>query len=82
MLSEREFELVKTTDPGSRFFLVKQGNNSVVARVDLSGMGDVISILSGRASTVAILDEVRKAHGEDPNVWIPIFHQKVQEASE
>jgi type IV secretion system protein VirB4 len=82
MLSEREFQLVKTTDPGSRFFLVKQGNSSVIARVDLSGMGDVINILSGRASTVVILDEVRKIHGDDPNVWIPIFDKKVQEASE
>lgn len=82
MLSEREFQLVKTTDPGTRFFLVKQGTSSVVARIDLSGMGDVINILSGRASTVAILDEVRKTYGDDPNIWIPIFDKKVQEASE
>jgi type IV secretion system protein VirB4 len=82
MLSEREFQLLKTTDPGSRYFLLKQGNNSVIARVDLRGMEDVINVLSGRASTVGILDEVRKQHGDDPNVWIPIFNQKVKEMSE
>ncbi len=82
MLSEREHNLIKTTDPGSRFFLVKQGNDSVIARVDLSGMGDVINVLSGRADTVLILDEVRKKHGEDPNVWIPIFNQKLKELKE
>jgi type IV secretion system protein VirB4 len=79
MLSEREHNLIKTTDPGTRFFLVKQGNDSVIARVDLSGMSDVVNVLSGRADTVIILDEVRKKHGDDPNVWIPIFNQKLKE---
>ncbi|MFI4983577.1 MAG: VirB4 family type IV secretion/conjugal transfer ATPase [Rickettsiales bacterium] len=82
MLSQREFDLIKSTDPSTRFFLVKQGNDSVIARVDLRGMSDVISILSGRADTVGVLDEIRKTHGEDPNVWIPIFHKKVQEMQE
>ena len=44
MLSEREFSIVKNTDPGSRFFLVKQDNDGVVARIDLSGMDDVIRV--------------------------------------
>lgn len=82
MLSAREFELVKTIDPGTRYFLVKQANDSVVARVDLSGMNDVISILSGRASTVGILDDVRKEVGDDPSIWIPVFHKRIQEMSE
>ncbi len=78
MLSEREFQLIKTTDPGSRFFLIKQGNDAVVARIDLSGMDDIISVLSGRADTVAILDEIRKEHGDDPSVWIPLFYERMQ----
>ncbi len=82
MLSEREFQLIKTTDPGTRYFLIKQGNDSVIARVDLSAMTDVVNVLSGRASTVGILDEVRKQSGDDPNVWIPIFNKRVQELSE
>ncbi len=77
MLSEREFNLLKTTDPGSRFFLVKQGKDVVVARIDLSGMEDVICVLSGRAETVNILDEVLKEYGDNPDVWLPIFQEKV-----
>ncbi len=79
MVTEREFELLKNTDPGSRFFLVKQGTNVVVARIDLSGMEDIVSILSGRAETVAILDEIIAKHGEDPSIWIPIFKEKVKQ---
>jgi len=80
MLSEREFNLLKSTDPGSRFFLVKQGKDVVVARIDLSGMEDVVSVLSGRAETVEILDEVLAEYGNNPEVWIPIFQQRVQKA--
>jgi type IV secretion system protein VirB4 len=78
MLSEREFNLLKNTDPASRYFLVKQGKDVVVARIDLSGMEDVISVLSGRAETVAILDEVRARVGDDPDAWLPIYSQRVK----
>lgn len=80
MLSQREFILIKTTDPSSRFFLVKQGIDAVVARVDLSGMNDIIDVLSGRADTVRLLDKIREEHGEDPNTWLPIFWQRLKEA--
>ena len=78
MLSDREYNLLKTTDPGSRYFLVKQGKDVVVARIDLSGMEDAINILSGRAETVGILDKVLQEHGNDPNEWIPLFMQRVK----
>ena len=80
MLSDREFNLLKTTDPGSRYFLVKQGKDVVVARIDLSGMEDVIGILSGRAETVSVLDEVRNEVGDDPNDWIPLFQERIRSA--
>ena len=82
MLSEREFQLVKNTDPGTRYFLVKQNNSSVIARVDLGGMSDVVNILSGRADTVGILSQVLKEHGHNANVWMPIFNKRIQELSE
>ncbi len=76
MLSEREFTLVKTTDPGTRFFLVKQDNDGVVARVDLSGMDEVIRVLSARVDTVIILDQIINEVGDDPNDWLPIFYER------
>ncbi len=78
MVTDREFNLLKTTDPGSRFFLVKQGKDVVVARLDLSGMEDVVDILSGRAETVGMLDEIRKELGDDPAVWMPVFAEKMR----
>lgn len=82
MLTEREYNLIKSTDPGTRYFLVKQGSDAVIARVDLSQMLDVINVLSGRADTVLILDKVRAEHGEDPDVWIPIFNKRLTEVKD
>jgi len=76
MLSEREFNLVKTTDPSTRFFLVKQDNDGVIARVDLSGMEEVVRVLSARADTVVLLDDIIEEVGEDPDDWLPIYYQK------
>ncbi|ASI47778.1 MAG: VirB4 family type IV secretion/conjugal transfer ATPase [Anaplasma ovis] len=80
MLTEREYSLIKYTDPGSRFFLVKQGVSAVVARIDLRGLEDTINVLSGRAETVLMLNEIIEEVGRDPNVWLPIFCQKVKNA--
>lgn len=76
MLSEREFTLVKTTDPSSRFFLVKQDNDGVIARIDLSGMDEIIRVLSARVDTALIMDEIISEVGSDPNAWLPIFYER------
>ena len=77
MLSDKEFDLVKTIDPASRFFLVKQETRTAIARINLSGMMDAIHILSGRAETVELLRNIRNEVGDNPEAWIPIFLEKV-----
>ncbi len=76
MLSQREFNLVRTTDPATRFFLVKQDNDGVIARVDLGGMEEAIRVLSGRLETVLLLDSIIQEVGDDPDDWLPIFYQR------
>lgn len=78
MLTQREFNLILKTDPGSRYFLIKQGTGAVVAKVDLSGMTDIINVLSGRSSVITMLDELRAEHGEDPANWLKIFYRKAR----
>lgn len=79
MLSEREFQLIKTIEPGSRYFLIKQDNSGVIAKIDLTGMTDIINVLSGRAETVLLLDEIIKEIKSDkPEDWLPIFYKRVR----
>jgi type IV secretion system protein VirB4 len=42
-----------------------------VARLDLSGMPDLLTVLSGRESSVRRLDELRHIHGDQPEDWLP-----------
>jgi type IV secretion system protein VirB4 len=73
-LSERELQLLREElDKESRYFLLKQGRDSVVAKIDLSALPEILSILSGRAETVAQLTKIRSQVGDDPDRWLPIF---------
>ena len=68
-LSAHEVGLVRALPPHSRAFLVKHGNHSVVARLELSGTPEILTLLSGRESTVRKLDELRETHGDAPSAW-------------
>jgi type IV secretion system protein VirB4 len=73
-LSQREFALVRDElDPAERRFLVKQGLDSVVAELDLTGLDDALAVLSGRAETVALLERIRAEHGDAPEAWSAPF---------
>jgi type IV secretion system protein VirB4 len=68
-LTEHELGLVRGLPPHARCFLVKHGAHSVVARLDLSEMPDLVKVLSGRESVVRRLDEIRRRTGDHPAGW-------------
>jgi type IV secretion system protein VirB4 len=70
-LTEHELELVRTIPDSAHCFLIKHGNDSVVARLNLTGEKDILTVLSGRERTVRLLDEIRIETGDDPAAWLP-----------
>lgn len=70
-LSDHEFDLVRTLPDTSRCFLVKHGADSVVARLNLNGERDLLTVLSGRERTVRMLDDIRAEVGDQPDAWLP-----------
>jgi type IV secretion system protein VirB4 len=70
-LTRHELELVRTLPDSAHCFLVKHGRESVVARLDLAGERDLLTILSARERTVRLLDAIRAEHGDDPDAWLP-----------
>ncbi|MBB3033128.1 VirB4 family type IV secretion/conjugal transfer ATPase [Alteriqipengyuania lutimaris] len=70
-LTQHELALIRTLPAHSRCFLVRQPDASVVVRLDLSGAPEVLTILSGRESSVRRLDLLREAVGDDPADWFP-----------
>ncbi len=70
-LTEHEFALIRSLPAHSRCFLVRQPDASVVVRLDLSGAPEVLTMLSGRESSVRRLDLLREAVGNEPAQWYP-----------
>lgn len=72
-LSGQEFEFIRSLPAHSHCFLVRQANRSVVVRLDLNGMPDLLTVLSGRESSVRKLDELRASVGDNPSHWYPLL---------
>lgn len=79
-LTEREFRLIKEQlEPGSRSFLVKQGHQSIVCRLDLQGFDGELAVISGRARHLERLQRLLKEQGADPERWLPAFMSTCQQ---
>jgi len=72
-LTVKEFNFIKNTPPEKRTFLVKHGNDSVIARLDLSKMPDLVKVLSGRKETVEECAALRERYGDEPENWLAEF---------
>jgi type IV secretion system protein VirB4 len=67
-LTEREFDLIKRELlPNSRKFLIKKGNESVVAELNLKGFDDELAIISGTTENVLLVSEIINEVGSNPD---------------
>lgn len=76
-LTPHEFDLVRSLPDQSHCFLIKHGQESVVARLNLSNEKELLTILSGREATVRLLDDILKTTGSDPEAWMPQLLERV-----
>lgn len=78
-LTYREFQLIKEDmQVGSRRFLIKQGHNSVVAELNLSGFDEELAVISGTTDNVVKVNKIIEEHGENPDTWLPIFFNQLK----
>lgn len=75
-LTHREYELIKNFGEKSRLCLIKQGQNSVVAELNLKGFDDELAVLSGNTATSELAERLVRDLGDDPAVWLPEFHKQ------
>lgn len=81
-LTQPEYQAVREDlTVGGRRFLLKQGTASVACELDLSGMDDLVAVLSGRASTVRLMERLIADVGPDPSAWLPPFRRQWRAAS-
>lgn len=73
-LTHRELALIRDElDPGEHVFLVKQGHQSVVCRLDLAGLGPEVEVISARAAGLERLECLLRERGSDPDTWLDDF---------
>jgi type IV secretion system protein VirB4 len=56
-------------------FLLKQGRASVACELDLTGLEDLVAVLSGRAATVRLMERLIAERGDAPDAWLPAFRE-------
>lgn len=75
-LTPREFELIKHTPENSGRFLLKKGGESVLLRLDLSGLDDMLAVLSASRDNVEVMQGLIRDLGPDPARWLPLFFER------
>lgn len=72
-LTTAEYDFVRRSVPEDRVFLLKQGKESVLCRLDLSHMQDYLPVFSGTQENVNKLDRLREQYGHAPKAWLKYF---------
>ncbi|MBS0481998.1 MAG: VirB4 family type IV secretion/conjugal transfer ATPase [Proteobacteria bacterium] len=72
-LTSHELALIRALPANSRCFLVRHANDSMVVRLDLSGVPELLTVLSGREANVRRLDMIRANVGDDPARWLSML---------
>ena len=75
-LTPREFELVRTSSASDGSVLVKKGNESIMAKMNLTGMDNMLSVLSASTDNVMICRECIREFGPNPRDWLPRFYER------
>lgn len=76
-LTQHELDLIRSMPDSAHCFLIKHAGESVIARLDLTGEQELLTILSGRERTVRLLDVLRAEHGDEPTAWMPHLLESV-----
>ena len=79
-LTPAEFKLIKDLGEFSRQFLIKQGDSSVTAELDLSTCPDSLFVFSGSTDMAELAEEAVRKSGAAPEQWLPHYLELAQEA--
>ncbi len=76
-LSEKEISYLTVMNTEDRHFLLKRGGNSIVAELNLTGMSDIIAVLSSTPTSLQSLEKAIAEQGLPASRWMPKFLEKI-----
>lgn len=75
-LTHSELDVIRSKPSTARAFLYKQGHQSSWCQFDLSELADWLAIFSGNEASIQLARRICKEVGDDPAIWIPLFHEQ------
>ena len=76
-LTEKEISYLTVMNTEDRHFLLKRGGDAIVAELNLSGMTDIIAVLSPTPSTLQSMERAIAEQGVQTSLWMPKFLEKI-----
>lgn len=80
-LTPAEFKMVQELGEFSRQFIVKQGDSTVTAMLDLHQCQDALLVFSGSADMAAIAEKAVEERGLEPEQWLPLYLERARAAT-
>lgn len=80
-LTAAEFKMVRELGEFSRQFVVKQGDSTVTAMLDLHQCQDALLVFSGSADMAAIAEKAVEERGPEPEQWLPLYLERARAAT-
>lgn len=76
-LNDNEFDLLSLMSPEQRHFMLKKGEDAIVAQLDLQGLEKLLQVLSSQQRGREILHSVIAERGSRPEDWLPEYHRQM-----
>ncbi len=76
-LSEHEIYYLSVMNTEDRHFLIKRNRETTVAELNLTGMQDIIAVLSATPTNLHIMEEAIEKNGTFHAKWMPVFLEMV-----
>ena len=75
-LLDDEMAILKSLKSLNRHFMMKQGEDTIVAELNLGGFKGMLTVLSGSDDSSALMEEAKATVGDAPDKWLPVFYEK------
>lgn len=79
-LDDTEYSFIDLMDPEQRHFLLKKGNDAIVACLSLDGMDNIMNVLSANPQSLEVMRTAIREKGTEPSQWVPRFMEMMGEA--
>lgn len=77
-LTPAQFEMIKNLGEFSRQFVIKQGDSTVTAGLDLSHCPEALLVFSGSEDTALVAEQCIAQYGDQPQDWLPPYYERIR----